>query len=662
MNIADYDIWCVDFETYYDDIFSLKHLDSLEYIADERFKVHMMGVAINDNEPFILCANELPEFLSQPRARPIALLCQNTQFDGMILSRHYGFHADAYLDTRAMAAGLWPHASSSLAAVAERLWPDAPNLRKGNELALSKGLRTLPGEVYDAVASYCLQDVRLTRAAFHTMRLHFPPQELDVIDIMTQWCVRPAFELDYDLMARYIPKLDSERRQLIAASNLWRFADKYNPDTKGRPQFVKEFVKELAKGAVRDDEREYWLSLKVLNSNKAFGQWFAQQKIPVPMKLSPDGRSIPAFAQNDPEFMAMAAKHPQYAAVWEARASAKSTQALSRANKFVRTALAYDGRIPVPLRYGAAHTGRAGGSDGINLQNLQRNADKRHPDGDLRPGALRRALLAPPGYSVLVADLSNIEARMLAWLAGHDTLLEIFADGGDPYAWMASKIYNRPVSKDTDPFGRNVGKVALLSLGYGAGVERFTQMLHSGPMGLPPIHFDDKSMYQRIVATYRRDNSHVVSLWNWGNIALTAMMQPNTSIEAKACRLEFERCVLPNGLSLQYPDLSSTLDGMQYTAKNSVKTKIYGAKFIENLTQALATCVIKEAMVRIESALKPLGGRTVLQVHDEIVAICPDAMAADGMTAMLDAMTERPTWCPDLPIAAEGGYAPNYSK
>jgi len=623
----------------------------------------MMGVAINDAEPVVVPAENIAHYLANAdRSRPIALLCQNTQFDGLILSHHYGFTADLYLDTQAMAAGLWPHASSSLKATAERLWPDDESLRKGSELALSKGHRELPADIYPIIAGYCANDVRLTRAVYNELIKTFPQAELAVIDIVTRWCVIPSFELDYDLMASYIPKLDSERRRIIADSGLWRFADKYNPDSKQRPQFVKEFAKELTKGTVREDEREYWLSLKVLNSNKAFAAWFAQQKIPVPMKLSPDGRSIPAFAQSDPEFMRMASNHPKYAAVWEARASAKSTQALSRANKFVRTALAYDGRIPVPLRYGAAHTGRAGGSDGLNLQNLQRNAAATHPDGDLRPGALRRALLAPPGYKVLVADLSNIEARMLAWLAGHNTLLEIFAGGGDPYAWMASNIYNRPVSKETDPFGRNVGKVALLSLGYGAGVERFTQMLHSGPMGLPPIHFDDKSMYGRIVATYRRDNSAVVSLWNWGNVAIEMMAQQGTALTVGVIHLEHERCTLPNGLSLQYPQLQPGPDGLTYVDKKGIKTKLYGAKFIENLTQALATCVIKEAMVRIERALAPLGGRTVLQVHDEIVAICPEDSTEQAMEIMLAAMIERPAWCQDLPIAAEGGHAANYSK
>ena len=665
IDFNDYHIVCVDFETYYDDLFSLKNMESLEYITDPRFRVHMMGINTTGNpvDTTVLLSNNIASALANLRqSKPIALLCQNTQFDGLILSRHFNFTADLYLDTRAMAAGLWPHASASLSAVAERLWPEDPALRKGTELALSKGLTTLPDDVFATVADYCRNDVNLTLAVFHRLLPDFPAAELQIIDILTRWCVEPTLELDFDLMSRYIPKLDSERRAIVANSGLWRFASNYNLDTKQRAQFIKEFAKELAKGTVREDEREYWLSLKVLNSNKAFAAWFAQNKIPVPLKTTPDNRQIPAFAQNDPEFMAMAKHHPQFNAVWAARGAAKSTQNLTRARKLVQTALAYDGRVPVPLRYNAAHTGRAGGSDGLNMQNLQRNADPDHPDGDLRPGALRRALLAPEGYAVLVCDLSNIEARMLAYLAGHQTLLDIFDSGGDPYSWMASKIYNRPINKKDDPFARNVGKVALLSLGYGAGVERFTAMLHSGPMGLPPIHFDDKSMYARIVSTYRRDNAPVTSLWTWGGVMLELMMSNVDQDWRRILRIQKERAVLPSGLALHYPNLGVSPAGIVYKDRHGLETKMYGAKFVENVTQALATCVIKEAMIRIEERLKPLGGRTVMQVHDEVVAVCPLDRADEGLACMMAAMTENPQWCPDLPIAAEGGWAVNYSK
>lgn len=666
IDLNDYLIVCVDFETYYDDIFSLKNLDSLLYITDARFKIHMMGYNTTGNptDTDVLVPEQIAQFLNDLRnaGKPIALLCQNTQFDGLILSRHYNFTADLYLDTRAMAAGLWPHASSSLAAVAERLWPEDESMRKGNELALSKGLTQLPHDTFRTVAGYCANDVNLTLAVFNSVLPQFPPQELSVIDILTRWCVEPQLQLDYSLIERYIPKLDEERRNIVAASELWRFADTYNPDSKLRPQFIKEFVKEVEKGNLTPEDREYWLSLKVLNSNKAFGAWFTQQKLPIPMKTSPDGRRIPAFAQNDPEFMAMASQNPKFAKVWAARGAAKSTQNLTRANKLVQIANAFDGRMPVPLRYNAAHTGRAGGSEGLNMQNLQRNADPTHPDGDLRPGALRRALLAPPDHAVLVCDLSNIEARMLAYLAEHDVLLDIFRAGGDPYSWMASKIYNRPINKKDNPFERNVGKVALLSLGYGAGVERFTAMLHSGPMGLPPIHFDDKSMYARIVSTYRRDNAPVTSLWNWGNVMLEMMMTDHKYNWRNIIHFSHQRATLPNGLALHYPDLRYSADGIVYTDRNGSANKLYGAKFVENVTQALATCVIKSAMTRIEAALRPLGGRTVMQVHDEIVAICPLDTADETLACMMSVMTENLPWCPELPIAAEGGWAVNYSK
>lgn len=660
-SLAGHTLLTLDAETYFDDIYNLKKMTGLEYVTDRRFKLQCVCVAVNGDDPIDVPVDELAEFL-HAIPRPVALLAQNTQFDGLILSYHHRFVADYYLDTKSMSQGLWPHESSSLKPLAERLWPDDPSMRKGDELELSRGVLDWSEELHETMVGYCKQDVRLTRAAFFALFDHgFPRPELDIIHQMTRWCVDPVLELDIDLVQRYIPMLEAERKQIIVNSGLWRFAQKYNLDSKQRPQFEKEFATELRAGRVTADDHAYWTSLKVLNSNKAFSQWMTSNGVVPATKVNPQGKTTLALAKNDPEFMAIMEQFPQHANVWVARASAKSTQALSRAHRFIDTAIAFNGKMPTPVNYGAALTGRAAGAEKLGMMNIQRNAKPNHPLGDLRPGVLRRALMAPPSYVVIVGDLSNIEARLLAYLADHHVLLAIFADNGDPYAWQAESIFHRKISKKENPFERDVGKVTVLSLGYGAGHVRFKRMLNSGPMGMAPIFFEDPNMYRLIVDTYRRDNAPVVRLWGLADTFIEMMTHEDCDFQWKMLRFQHNRVILPSGLSLQYPNLRASPDGWIYDTREGV-SGLYGAHLIENICQALANCVIKEAMRRTETALIPLGGRTALQVHDEVVSIALRRWAEEAVAAQLAAMTVVPDWAPGLPIAAEVGWAGNYVK
>lgn len=654
----------LDFETYYDDLYSLSKQTTYEYISDVRFKVHMCALGINNDPITVYAPIQIPHALAHIRNTysHITLLCQNTLFDGLILAHHYNFIPDEYRDTRAMAKALNPHQSAALGAVAERLFPDDPSVRKGTELAMSKGVPLLTPSLFATLAGYCAQDVRLTRMVYDVLLPIFPASELPLIDMLTRWATQPALLMDYDLIKRYIPKLESERYKLITNSRLATFAERYNPDSKNRPQFVKDYDKALRQNTTTLDNRSYFLTMKVLNSNTAFAAWMRSVGLEVPRKINPKGKQTYAFAQTDVAFMHTMETNPKHNHVWEARASAKSTQALTRAKRFIQTADIFNGRMPTPLGYNAAHTGRLGGIEGLNLQNLERNAPTSHPDGDLRPGVLRRALLAPAGSRVLVGDLSNIEARILALLANHTVLLNIFRSGGDPYSWMAERIYLKPINKHDTPFERNVGKVTLLGLGYGMAAPRFENTLRGGPMGMPPIVFEDSNTYARIVEIYRRDNAPVVNLWAIASSMLGIMYDPNADLVWKMLRITHERIWLPSGLSLHYPNLHPTADGWVYEGKHG-ENRIYGASLVENLCQALTNCIMKTAMVATDQYLRTFdGGQLVLQVHDELVGLAPEQQADTALAGMLERMTRIPAWAPDLPIDAEGAHAPNYCK
>jgi len=348
--------------------------------------------------------------------------------------------------------------------------------------------------------------------------------------------------------------------------------------------------------------------------------------------------------------------------VFTARAMVKSTVDISRCQRFIDIHNAAKGMMPAALRYSAAHTHRLGGSDKTNLQNLTRNAPDDHPDGELRPGVMRRSLLAPEGQVVLVRDLSNIEARILAQISDQQDLIDIFKVNGDPYADMATKIYGRIITKKTDPLERNVGKVALLGLGYGMSGNKFKDTLNAGPLGMPPIFLSKDSEYDRIVyQVYRVTNSGIVRFWETCNrfIYWMATTTEDEPFEHKGLKIYKERIVLPNGLELQYPNLRHEKGQWVYdTSKSTVN--IYGGKLCENIVQALAQIVIKDIM--LETTRQLPNWRVALQVHDETINIGPEEEAAEANKTIEAIMAIPPTWMPDLPLNSDGGWAKNYLK
>jgi len=189
-----------------------------------------------------------------------------------------------------------------------------------------------------------------------------------------------------------------------------------------------------------------------------------------------------------------------------ARLGVKTTIEETRTERFI--GIGKRGMLPVPLKYYAAHTGRWGGADKVNLQNLPARDGK---------SAIKKAIIAPPGYTLIDSDSAQIEARMLAWLAGENNLVEAFAKGEDVYKLMAGKIYGKPadeINKDE----RFFGKTTILGCGYGMGHVKFQLMLK-----LQGVEIDEHEA-QRIITIYRSANPRIKDLWAKGGDALAAML------------------------------------------------------------------------------------------------------------------------------------------
>lgn len=593
----------LDFETYYDVQLTLTKMSTAQYINHPDFKVWGVGIKVEDNATEWYSEDETPAALEQIDWANTAIVCHNTLFDAYILTQYYGYKPAYYYDTAAMSRGLYPNMSARLKDCVVREFPEDLSKRKGEELVNAKGVRDLDPGLDAQIGAYCIQDVDLTYELYQSYARNYPCKELHLIDLTTRLFVEPRLLLDRPMLIKYKEEMAERARDAIAAS-----------------------------GVERD----------VLSSQQKFATHLESLGITVPTKKSPTtGKQIPAFGKNDPAYLQMCNMYPEHRALWDAREVVKSRIDETRAQRFIDSCNP-DGTFGIPLRYYAAHTGRFGGTDKINLQNLPRGS------------TLRRALTAPAGQALYVADLSNIEARMLAWLSKEVDLLDAFAQGRDVYCEFASQIYGRTITKE-DKLERYVGKTAILGLGYGMGHVKFQDTLKSGS---PSVEVSDSTAAQ-IVTQYRAMYPGIPMLWSRMRDLLFDMISPaRVGTKYGPLTIKSRAIELPNDMALSYPRLRFEAGQFVYnTSREMVRT--HGPRVTENVIQALSRIVITDQMLDIQSLPEV---DVVMQVHDEIIAIGSDIGADDTMDKIIDIMRTPPEWCSDLPLDAEGGVSTRYDQ
>ena len=594
----------LDFETYYDKDCNLRKLTTTEYVAYPSFKVWGVGIKINNKKTKWYGEKKAALALEKIKWQDVSLVCHNTRFDAYILSQIFGHRPRYYYDTMSMSRAVFPDESASLAELSIRLFPEDPSLRKGEDLVQAKGIETLDKEMDTIIGNYCIQDVELTKLCFDELMLNFPISERDLINMTIRMFVEPTLKVDTIKLKKHRTKEKNKANRLIKNSGI---------------------------------ERE------TLASNLQFTKLLKEMDVVVPTKISPrTGKEIPALGVNDPGYQQMVRTYPEHKKLWKARQATKSRIEETRATRILN-ATHPNGTISVPLTYYAAHTGRFGGSDKLNMQNMPRGS------------VLRECLIAPESHYIYVADLSNIEARMLAWLSGQIDLLKQFELGEDIYSNFASRIYNETVNKNEHPERRFVGKTAILGLGFGMGARKFESTLKSKNITLEP------GEAQKVVATYRASYPHIVNYWKVAESLLNSCMS-STAMGNRSgpIYVGYKRLVLPNTLSIRYKDLHfSQKEGWRYRKRKNW-VNIYGGSITENIVQALSRIIITDAMLEIERKFPEY--RIVLTVHDEIVVIAKDNEPGTVLNNIIDTMCQSPEWCESLPLAAEGGYAQSYSK
>ena len=606
------DLLTLDFETFYDRDYSLRKMTTEAYVRDPRFEVIGVGVKFN-NQPTEWASgthDEIKKYLKTFPWENTMLLCHNTMFDGAILSWCLGIRPRVYTDTLCIArALLGTEARASLAALSERF-----NLGvKGTEIlnALGKRRGDFTPEELNKYGDYCINDVDLTHKLFALMVRGFPKQELRLIDATLRMFTEPMLDLDLGLLESHLEDVKDRKDKLLIDAGV-------------------------------TDKKELMSNPKFAELLKGFG-------VVPPMKISPaTGKETFAFAKNDEAFKELLEHdNDQVQSLVAARLGTKSTLEETRTQRFID--ISKRGLLPVPVRYYAAHTGRWGGDDKINLQNL--------PSRGLNGKKLKCSIVSPEGYSLIDCDSSQIEARVLAWLAGQEDLVSQFAAGEDVYKYMASSIYNVPVdgvSKEQ----RFVGKTTILGAGYGMGAPKFQAQLQG--MGVY-IELDEA---RRIIQVYREANGAISQLWRDANNMVQYMARGDTLQFGIAGVLQVDAkknaIMLPSGLPMFYHGLAAEQGerGPEYTYKTRKgPNRIYGGKVVENVCQGIARCIIGHQMLLIAKRYK-----VVLTVHDSVVACVRDEELDEARAYIEECMSVTPDWAAGLPITCESGTGKSYGE
>ena len=654
---APYDrILAVDFETYWNSkTYTLSKMTTEEYIRDKSFNAfgccfHELG---SEQPTQWVRGDDLPEFLSGIDWGRTAVLAHNAQFDVSILSWVYNTRPAFIFDTLSMARALrGVEVGNSLA----RLATDFGLPEKGRAVHSTDGLHEISPAIEAELAAYCKHDVALCEAIFERLVKGYPSSELRLIDMTLRMYTEPVLQLDKLMLVNALEDEKEKREELLARLNVT--------------------------DAMLASNGQFAELLRTLNVEPP-----TKKKKPTAKTPKPVGVNF-AFAKTDAMFQAMLnGDNEDVAALCEARLKVKSTTERTRAQRFLE--ISQRGPLPVPLSYYGALSGRWTASKGsaINMQNLKRKS------------FLREAIMAPEGHQLVVGDLSQIEPRVLAWIADYEDMLDIFRSGADPYAAFGAQMFNIPgMTKDSHPDLRQSAKSALLGCGYGLGWASFAQQLMVGFLGAPPVRYNKdfarklgvdsayvnrfidwednlKKMAEiphtctegellihcvaakKIIDIYRSTAHPVASFWEMCSGLIASSLAQGREFRYKCVVFRKGEIELPNGMKLLYPDLRQVKDdkGRTQWVYGPDATKLYAGKITNNIVQGVARIVMTDGMLRVAKRY-PIKGT----VHDELIAVVPDAQVDDAKTWVLAQMTMEPRYMPGIPLNADGGAHRRY--
>lgn len=573
---------------------SLTNMHPVEYVMTPKTEIQVLTGCF-DNGPVITIIGEqnIREFFdSQTWCDTFMIAHNGNLFDHMITAWRFNVKPAMWGDTLSMGAPIFGMtAGGSLKKMAEAL-----NVGKKGSLdaTQTEGLyvKDWTPEMLESIKQYAGQDTLLCRAIFRKLYPLTPTRELRLIDLTCRMLVDPGFDCDLDGLREAL--IEEQERKLNALKSIANVM------------------------GVTDIETMQ----KSLMSNPQFADLLARFDVECPRKISPTtGRETLALSKTDQAFLDLLEHdNPIVAAAAQARLGAKSTILESRIKTFITMAEQHPAnKMPIALNYWGASTGRWSGAMKANQQNLPRVP--RDKDGtiiDKPTNILRTSLIAPPGYKVVVADLSGIELRVNLALWKVQYAMELYAADpeADLYRAFAARFYSitpEAVSKTQ----RQFAKMMMLGLGYGMSAGKFRITSQQQGTQLTQDEAD------HAVATWREIHSDIVQGWNRCGDAIKCMAR-GTYLEIdpwKHCTTDKEIIHTPHSC-LRYPDLRREED--KETGKSNWvygqgrnKRKIYGA----------LACIAKGTPVLTNSGWKSIQDvETTDLLHDGVEWVSHDGL------------------------------------
>ena len=652
----------IDYETFYRqkkvkglDNYSLKTLTYEDYINHEEFKIFGAAIKINNEETKWVPYAGLYSTLSNlfPPGNRNTLLAHNAYFESAITEWVFKAQPHAYRCTMSMGNGIWPHASNSLEAIAQRILPK--HLRKGKELVQFDNVSDLSPEQETIMANYAINDVNCTFEIYKKLYSSYPNKEEQIIDLTFRMWARRPFHADRNILNEYLQALHKKKHQLIEEF-LTRDADKLQ-------QFIAE--KNVKKSKARASIEE-----TILAGREIFPQYMEYAHgIKIPRKHSPTPKNPNnetwALSKKDLEFLKLQKDHQNLSYIWDVLMFARGDD-IQRTERLLKhsavTPFNPEGRLAVPLKVNGAHTKRFSGMNKINFQNFKRKSPH------------RTCLNGGPDNILIIGDSSNIESRVTFWFCEQKDKVEKYRNNEDQYNDFASKVYGFPVDRKHCVIDENgdetypheiegfVGKICVLGLGFNMGPPKLWKTLAQGTMGGPQLFFE-MSFVQRLVYLFRSDNAYVTAMWKRLEGIIAAMANENLEPYNFGCLvIEHQRIKLPSGLYLSYPGLKKSDEGQWVYWNGDFWKSLYGGLLLENIVQALARIIMTDMMLEIDALVTPLGGAVGLTVHDEIVTIIKRALGEKIKKEIEQIMETAKDWYFDIPLAAEVHLDTNYSK
>ena len=679
----------IDFESFFStkDGYTLTKMGPISYIRDSRFSAQLMSyiitdastmtydkvrVAEHDNIPAVLAALKLD-------APDVVTVAHNGNgFDFLILSEIYHVVPRIAIDTMCMErwTGVSRIQNESLKSMAKFFQCG----EKVEGTVISDGRKWPEDFTPDertAFIQYCRNDTEQCFLSFKAMLPFVTADALLFSSITAKMACNPVLRLDDDMLTAYLNELSdkvTKARNDINKMFMFKSDEDFLKAIRSSASFVK--MLELL-------GRKPPMKYSVAKSETKRKKLEAEGKT----NLSEEDYAVytPALAKSDLDFVAMASDADERVALL-VRTRLENNSSIQRSRAETFHALAKSGRpMPVMLNAFKAHTSRytagnsEGSSDKLNLQNLS----KRDPS----QLTLRKAVQAPEGMALVACDSSQIEARILAYVANETELVDAFRRGADPYADLAEKIFQIPSEKIHKGAKsgdkklkayRNVGKTGILSAGYGVGWRKYADTLLRQGVRLSSDIDQHYEMAHHAHNVYRASNPNIVAFWDTCQTVIKAMYLgysgefggPNDNIfqysVAPICgRDDVPTIIGPNKYTLRYFKLSCEVseknnrEEYYYTrvkGKSELKTKIYGGALAENLCQYLAFALLQWQACRMTEQ----GIRLIANIHDSFLAICPEDEAEHTKSVMESCMSSVPDWLGDFPVACEAEIGKDY--